>query len=143
MDRQEAIRKVRLLENVRAGRGFTQAEVDAARELSQRLMTQFSIRETPAAPAAPMRLKRIPSWDHWEQIASEFGLKLHRFGKRASIAIIEGKHVVSIKGETEEWTAQKASAGGWESAGGGSGPRALHSYMTANTARSYSFFRPR
>ncbi len=143
MNLQDAIRKVRLLENVREGRGFTQAEVDAARELSQRLMTQFSIRERPASAGSPIRLKRTPSWEHWEQVAGEFGLRLHRFGKRASIAIIEGKHVISIKGESEEWTAQQSSLGGWESVGGGSGPRTLQTYLAANVVRGYSFLRSR
>ena len=143
MNLQDAIRKVRLLENVRAGRGFTQAEIDAARELSQRLRTQFSIREGLGPTSSPIRLKRMPSWDHWEQVATEFGLRLHRFGKRASIAIIEGKHVISIKGEAEEWTAQKSSVGGWESVGAGSGPRSLHTYLAEHAVRNYSFLRSR
>jgi len=141
MNLQDAIRKVRLLENVKEGRGFTRAEVESALQLSKRLMAQFSIQES--SPAAPLRMKRRPSWDYWEQVAGQFGLRLHRFGKRASISIIEGKHVISIKGDDEEWSAQQASPGGWESVARDQGPRSLQAYLSEHVVRSYSFFKAR
>ena len=142
MNLQDAIRKVRLLENVKEGRGFTRAEAESARELSQRLIQQFSIKDIQAS-SSPLRLKRRPSWDYWEQAAAEFGLRLHRFGKRASIAIVEGRHVISIKGDNEEWTAQRASAGGWESVAHDQGFRSLRAYLSEHVVRSYSFLRAR
>ena len=141
MNLQDAIRKVRLLDNVKEGRGFTRAEADAASKLSQKLRAQFSITESPQPVTISVR--RRPSWDCWEQVAGEFSLRLHRFGKRASLTIIEGKHVISIKGDSEEWTAQQAALGGWESVANGSGPRALHAYLSEHVVRSYAFFRPR
>jgi hypothetical protein len=139
MNLQDAIRKVRLLGNVKEGRGFTRAEVHSARQLSQRLIEQFSIQ---SEPTVIVRSQRRPSWDSWEQVAGEFRLRLRRFGKRASISIIEGKHLVSIKGDDEEWTAQQVSAGGWETVSRGTGVRTLHAYLSEHV-RGYSFFRTR
>jgi hypothetical protein len=68
---------------------------------------------------------------------------MRRFGKRASITIVDGKHVISIKGENEEWTAQKTSSGGWENVAHGAGPRTLQTYLAEHVVRSYSFFKSR
>ena len=141
MNLQDAIRKVRLLENVKVGRGFTHAEAESAQQLSKRLMAQFSIQESPTA--VPLRMKRRPSWDFWEQVAGQFGLSLHRFGKRASISIVEGKHVISIKGDDEEWSAQQTSPGGWETVAHDRGAHSLQAYLSEHVVRSYSFFKAR
>jgi hypothetical protein len=136
MTLHDAIRKLRLLANVKQSRGFTVAEARAAAEMTRKLREEFKLNES------SIRLRPVceVSWDAWETLALEFGLVLRKFGKRASFSVVNGQHVVTIKGDTAEWLAQKVSNHQSTTIRKDVGVESLRHYLKSVVVREYALF---
>jgi hypothetical protein len=135
---EDALRKIGLLRKVKAENGALAAEVDNAARLTKALMERYAIKaeDIPAASAAPtFRM----TWVYWQDLLSQFGLQLRRFGHRGNAAIGNDR-IVYINLRTSQWWIEQRSNGGWQTNVRDWGVEALRKYLDER-ARGYSFFR--
>ena len=82
---EDALRKIRLLRRIVPENGASEFEADTANRLVQSLMERYSIGRADI-PTVPIQRNRM-TWVYWEQLLTEFGLGLDRFGGRASVVL--------------------------------------------------------
>jgi hypothetical protein len=135
MNYDDALRKIRLLRQVRPENGACEAEAENAANLVQSLMDRFAVLPDQTAQPRPPVFRM--SWVYWENLANEYGLIFKHFGKRGS-ARIGGDRQVLIRLETGEWRVERSVLGKEETVASGQGVEALRNYLSRNTSRIYS-----
>jgi hypothetical protein len=132
---EDAVRKIRLLWRVNMERGASKFEAETATRLVQTLMERFSIGKEDLQPVVTTRSRM--TWVYWEQLLAGFGIRLDRFGGRASASLGNDARVV-IQLSTGRWHVQQVSPGGWTTAAQDSGLESLRAYLAKYGPRSYS-----
>ncbi len=140
MTHQDALRKIGLLRRVKVESGATEAEVDNARRLAQRLIDRHRLETRDLAGGNRPREGR-QSWVYWEHVAEENRLTLNHFGTRGSIRLDGGRTLVLIELRSGSWQVQRASSGGYETVLRGQGLESFRSYISTNAGRTYTFAR--
>jgi hypothetical protein len=140
MNRDDAMRKVRLLKQVRPENGATEPEADNAQRLAKRLIDQHVL-ETSDWTSFKGKSETRRSWVYWEHIADEHRVTLSHFGTRGSIRLDDGKMLVLIELGSGEWQVQRASRAGYETVRRGRGLESFRDYMQLNAPRAYTFAR--
>jgi hypothetical protein len=138
MNSEDARRKLQLLRQVRPENGFSDAEAENAVHLSQLLVKRFSIRVEEVRPNTTRSFAM--SWVYWQHLADEYGLELHRFGGRGSLALPDRK-TAFIKLSTGEWWVQRTVAGGHERVARNWGVESLREHLSRNRTRAPSLLR--
>ena len=131
----DALRKIRLLRRLVPENGASEAEAETAARLVHSLMERYSIGREDLRPVAdpPNRL----TWIYWEQLLAEFGMRLDRFGGRASASLGSDSRIL-IRLAASQWQVEQASATGWKLKIRDFGLEALRAYLAENAPRSYS-----
>ncbi len=135
---EDALRKIRLLRRVVPQNGASECEANTAAHLVQTLMERYSIGKEDIHPVASPRSRM--TWVYWEQLLSEFGIALDRFGGRASASLGNGALII-IRLAAGQWHVQQASSEGWRIAARDSGLESLRAYLVTYGPRSYSLAR--
>jgi hypothetical protein len=132
---EDALRKIRLLRRIILANGAFEAEAETATRLAQVLMERHSISAENVRPLA------IPSarmtWVYWEQLLTEFGMRLVRFGRRASVRLRNGVLLI-IRLAANQWHVQQPSSDGWKIMARDFGVETLRAYLAKNGPRAYS-----
>jgi uncharacterized protein DUF2786 len=132
---EDALRKIRLLRRLVPENGASEFEAETASRLVQALMDRYSIGKADVQ-GVPSPRNRM-TWVYWEQMLTEFGIGLDRFGGRASVTLGSDARVV-IQLASGHWHLQQASPQGWKTAVRDSGLESLRAYLTKHGPRSYS-----
>jgi hypothetical protein len=128
---EDALRKIRLLRQVKPENGSSESESENAAALMER----FAVKPEESRPAnAP--LFRL-SWVYWDHLLAEFGLELEHFGKRGSARLSQDKKAV-IRLDTGEWRIQQTTPTGTEELVKDTGVESFQSYLAKNAPRMFS-----
>ena len=132
---EDALRKIRLLRRLVPENGASEAEAETASRLVHALMERYSIGREDLRPVAspPNRL----TWVYWEQLLAEFGLRLHRFGGRATASLGSDARIL-IRLGAGQWQIEQRSPTGWKLRTRDFGLEALRAYLAEHAPRSYS-----
>lgn len=103
MKYEDALRKIRLLRQVKPENGSSEAEAESAAALVRTLMERFAVKPEETRPANGPLFRM--SWVYWDHLLAEFGLELEHFGKRGSARIGQDKKAL-IRLDTGEWRIQ-------------------------------------
>lgn len=109
--------------------------------MTETLLREFAVEPEAVLPPAPTIHR--PSWVYWENLLSQYGLQLRRFGKRGSVTIASDRHMLLIRIDTGEWQAQKMGPGGWQVVAREVGLDSMRNYLAKNTPRAFTFFQAR
>ena len=131
---EDALRKIRLLRQVKAENGSSAAEAENATTLIRALMDRFAVKPEDARPAVDTRRM---SWVYWDHLAAEHGLQLGHFGKRGSLSINRDTQAV-IRLDTGDWRVQRGQNGSTQVVAQGQGVETFQSYLNKNAPRMYS-----
>jgi len=107
---EDALRKIRLLRRLVPENGASEFEAETASRLVQALMDRYSIGKADVH-GVPSPRNRM-TWVYWEQMLTEYGIGLDRFGGRASATLGSDARVV-IQLASGHWHLQQASPEGW------------------------------
>jgi hypothetical protein len=136
---EDALRKLRLMRQVRPENGSSLNEAKNATHLSQKLMAKFSIDEDEM-------IRRTASWssspstlEYWQNLLNEFGLKLRSFANRGTATIGDQQHLLVIKLDTGEWCVEQKSPQGWKETMRRIGLNSLREYLRNQMPRRYSY----
>jgi hypothetical protein len=132
---EDALRKIRLLRRVVPENGAFESEANTAAHLVQTMMERYSIGKEDIRPVASPRNRM--TWVYWEQLLADFGIRLDRFGGRASAPVGNDARIV-IQLSTGRWHVQQISPRGWKIAARNSGLESLRTYLAKHGPRSYS-----
>ena len=137
---EDALRKIRLLRQVKAENGASDAEADNAAQIMRSLMERYAVKPEAvrSSDSAPFR----GSWVYWDHLAEEYGLELRRFGKRGSVSIGRDTQAV-MRLDTGSWRVQRGSNGSTQVLAEGSGLEAFQTYLSKNAPRMFSLGRNR
>jgi Protein of unknown function (DUF2786) len=134
---EDALRKIRLLRQVKAENGASAAEADNAARMAKTLMERYTVKAesilTEQRPA--FRL----TWVYWQELFNEFGLQFSHFGQRGN-ATIGHDRTVYVKLGTGEWRVEQRSNGGSRISARDHGVESLRNYLKQH-ARGYSLLR--
>src|SRR5579864_2117621 len=83
---EDALRKIRLLRQVKAANGSSEAEAENATALIRTLMDRFAVKSDEVRPSNDPTVHRM-SWVYWDHTLEEHGLQLRYFGKRGNASI--------------------------------------------------------
>jgi hypothetical protein len=132
---EDALRKIRLLRQVKPENGSSDAEAESAASLVRTLMDRFAVEPEETRPANGPLFRM--SWVYWDHLLAEFGLELERFGKRGSARISQDKKAV-IRLDTGEWRIQRTTPTGIEELFRDNGVESFQSYLNKNAPRMFS-----
>ena len=132
---EDALRKIRLLRQVKPENGASDAEADNAAMLARTLMERFAVKSEDVRPNNGPLFRM--SWVYWEQLLAEYGLELRRFGKRGSAWIGRDKQVL-MRLDTGEWRVQRTTPGGTEDVAADTGVETFRTFLSKNAPRMYS-----
>ena len=90
MKLEDALRKIRLLRQVKAEHGASDAEAENASAIIRTLMERFAVKSEEVRPSNEMPFRRM-TWVYWDHLLEEHGLELRHFGKRGSVSIGSGE----------------------------------------------------
>lgn len=138
MRTEDALRKIGLLRKVKTENGALAAEAENAARLAKALMERYAIKTEDVRDATPRPAFRM-TWIYWEDLLSQFGIKLRHFGHRGN-ATIGNDRVVYINLRTSQWWIEHESSGGWQTSVRDWGVETLRKYLDEH-ARGYSLFR--
>jgi hypothetical protein len=137
LNREAALRKVSLLRRVISDRGATPAESESAARLAMKLTNGLALSEdeiirktNQANPGGS------PSWVYWEQVVSEFGLKMSHFGSRANLHL--GAVLIVIDFDRSRWTVKKQSPTGYREVINRTGLDSFREFLRQYAPRRYS-----
>lgn len=138
MNVEDALRKIRLLREIRTENGASVAEADIAARKVKALMERYTIKADKgrAAEAPAPQL----TWVYWQQLFEEFGIPFSYFGYRGSAALGPGR-IVYIQLNTGRWWVKQQSAGRPHTSARNRGVGSLRHYLKENATRSYSLQR--
>jgi Protein of unknown function (DUF2786) len=137
---EDALRKIRLLRQVKADNGASEAEAENASAIVRRLMDRFAVKTEQARSPNPAQFRM--SWVYWDHVLYEFGLELQHFGKRGSARISNDKQAV-IRLDSGEWRIERTTPEGVEVLAKDVGVEAFQAYLSKNAPRGYSLGNPR
>jgi hypothetical protein len=132
---EDALRKIRLLRQVKPENGSSEAEAESAAALVRTLMERFAVKPEETRPANGPLFRM--SWVYWDHLLAEFGLELEHFGKRGSARIGQDKKAL-IRLDTGEWRIQRTTLTGTEELFKDTGVESFQSYLNKNAPRMYS-----
>jgi hypothetical protein len=132
---EDALRKIRLLRQVKPENGSSESESENAAALVRTLMERFAVKPDEMRPASGP-LFRL-SWVYWDHLLAEFGLELEHFGKRGSARLSQDKKAV-IRLDTGEWRIQRTTPNGTEELVKDTGVESFQSYLDKNAPRMFS-----
>jgi hypothetical protein len=131
---EDALRKIRLLRQVKAENGSSEAEAESAAILIRALMDRFAVKPEEVRPATDF--KRM-SWVYWDHLAAEHGLELGHFGKRGNVSINRDTQAL-IRLDTGDWRVQRGQNGSTQVLAEGQGLETFQAYLSKNAPRMYS-----
>jgi hypothetical protein len=138
MSVDDALRKIRLLRQIRTENGASAAEADIAARKVKALMERYTIKadksRAPQAPAPQL------TWVYWQELFNEFGVQFSHFGYRGSATLGPGR-IVYIQLNTGRWWVKQRSAGSARTSARDRGVGSLRNYLKEHAARSYSLQR--
>lgn len=132
---EDALRKIRLLRQVRPENGASDAEAENASTLVRRLMNRFAVKSEDVRPVNGSLFHM--SWVYWDHLLAEFGLDLQHFGKRGS-ARISGDQQALIRLDTGEWRVQRTTPNGTEELVKDTGVETFQTYLNKIAPHMYS-----
>jgi hypothetical protein len=135
---EDALRKIRLLRQVRTENGALATEAENAVRLAKVLMDRYAIKaeDIPASSRTPdFRM----TWIYWQELLNEFGLQLHHFGRRGNADIGNDK-IIYIKLGTAQWWIEQRSGCDRHTSVRDRGVETLRKYLNEH-ARGYSLLR--
>lgn len=132
---EDALRKIRLLQQVKPENGSSEAESENAAALVRTLMDRFAVKPEEARPNSGPTFRM--SWVYWDHLLAEFGLELEHFGKRGSARLGQDKRAV-IRLDTGEWRIQRTTAVGTEELIRDTGVESFQIYLNKNAPRTFS-----
>jgi hypothetical protein len=74
---------------------------------------------------------QLQNWVHSQQLFSEFGIALRRFGKLGTASLSAGR-LVFIKLDSGAWRVRRISLGSWETVAADRDLATLRQYLTNN-----------
>jgi hypothetical protein len=137
----DALRRIRLLKMVKTENGFSENESETALRMTETLLREHAVEPEAVLPSPPPMHR--PSWVYWQNLLSEYGLNLRRFGKRGSATIASNQHVILIRVDTGEWQVQKMGPGGWQVVLRDVGLDSMRAYLSKNAPRAFTFYQAR
>jgi hypothetical protein len=135
LNREAALRKVRLLRRVIPERGATPGEFASATHLAKKLADDLALPEDEIIRRTHEPNSRR-SWVYWEQAASEFGLRMNHFGSRANLRV--GDALIVIDFERSQWTVRKSSPMGYREVMRKPGLDSFREFLQQHGPRRYS-----
>ncbi len=132
---EDALRKIRLLRQVKPENGSSEAESETAAALVHALMDRFAVKPEETRPTSGPIFRM--SWVYWDHLLAEFGLELEHFGKRGSARLSQDKKAV-IRLDTGEWRIQRTTPAGTEELVKDTGVESFQSYLNNNAPRMFS-----
>jgi hypothetical protein len=144
MDYQDVLRKIESLKRIKLEHGAYPGEVENAERLTRKLADRLSARAgkalkavtTVAAETASATMP--PTWYSWDDLLSELGFRLSRFGKRGNVSL-GPIGILHIKLETGYWRVEGRSSARSRVVSEGSGLESLRRYLISHGLRPYSF----
>ncbi len=133
---EDALRKIRLLRQVKAENGSSEAEAENAAILIRTLMERFAVKPEEVRPAGDDRFTRM-SWVYWDHLAAEHGLELGHFGKRGSVSINRDTQAL-IRLDTGDWRVLRGTNGATQVLAQGKGVETFQTYLSKNAPRTFS-----
>lgn len=133
---EDALRKIRLLRQVKAENGSSAAEAENAALLIRALMDRFAVKPEEVRPANDAAFGRM-SWVYWDHLAAEHGLELAHFGKRGSVSISRDTQAL-IRLDTGDWRVQRGQNDATEVLATGKGVETFQTYLSRNGPRMFS-----
>jgi hypothetical protein len=132
---EDALRKIRLLRQVKPENGSSDAEVENAAQIIRSLMERYTVKseDVRSYNDAPFR----GSWVYWDHLAEEYGLELRHFGKRGSVSIGRDMQAM-LRLDTGSWRVQRGNNGSTQVLAEGSGVETFQAYLSKNTPRMFS-----
>jgi hypothetical protein len=132
---EDALRKIRLLRQVKCENGSSDAEAENAAQIIRSLMERYAVKSEEVRPSnnEPFR----GSWVYWDHLAEEYGLELRRFGKRGSVSIGRDTQAV-LRLDTGSWRVQRGNNGSTQLLAEGTGVETFQSYLSKNAPRMFS-----
>jgi hypothetical protein len=132
---EDALRKIRLLRQVKAENGSSEAEAENAGEIIRALMDRFAVKSEDVRPSNPSAFRM--SWVYWDHMLEEHGLELRHFGKRGSASI--GRDMQALmRLDTGEWRVQSGHNGSTRVLAEGQGVETFQTYLNKNAPRMFS-----
>jgi len=144
MDYQDVLRKIESLKRIKLEHGAYPGEVENAERLTRKLADRLSARgkaglkAIPTVSAQTASTARPPTSHSWDDLLSELGFRLSRFGKRGNVSL-GPIGVLHIKLETGYWRVEGRSSARSRVVSEGSGLESLRRYLISNGLRPYSF----
>lgn len=132
---EDALRKIRLLRQVKPENGASDAEAENAAMLVRTLMERFAVKSEDVRPNNGPMFRM--SWVYWEQLLNEYGLELRRFGKRGSARIGRDQQVL-IRLDTGEWRVERTTPVGAEQVAADKSVETFRTFLSKNAPRMYS-----
>jgi hypothetical protein len=133
---EDALRKTRLLRQVKPQNGSSEAEAESATQIIRTLMDRFAVKPEDVRPITDMPPFRM-TWVYWDSFLAEYGLELRRFGKRGSVPI-SGDTQALIRLDTGLWRVQRGQNGSTQVVAEGKGVETFQVYLNKNAPRMYS-----
>lgn len=138
MTNEDALRKIRLLRQVKTENGASAAEAENAARIVKALMERYTIKARNSAPRRDPA--RQLTWVYWQELFNEFGLRFSHFGDRGSATI--GSDInIYVKLGTGEWWIEKRSGGVSHAGARDNGVESLRKYLKEHAPRGYSLFK--
>jgi hypothetical protein len=132
---EDALRKIRLLRQIKPENGSSDSESENAAALVRTLMERFEVKTEETRPANEPFFRM--SWVYWDHLLAEFGLELEHFGKRGSARISKDRQAL-IRLDTGEWRIQCTTAVGTEEVVKDTGVESFQNYLNKNAPRMFS-----
>ena len=130
MKLEDALRKIRLLRQVKAEHGASDAEAENASAIIRTLMERFAVKSEELRPSNEMPFRRM-SWVYWDHLLEEHGLELRHFGKRGSVSIGQDTQAL-MRLDTGEWRVQRGHNGSTQVLAVGQGVETFQSFLSKN-----------
>jgi hypothetical protein len=137
---EDALRKIRLLRQVKAENGSSNSEAESAAQIIRSLMERYAVKSEEVRPANGSMFRM--SWVYWDHLVEEYGLELRRFGKRGSVSIDRDMQAV-MRLDTGSWRVQRGNNGSTEVLAEGTGVETFQTYLSKNAPRMFSLGRNR
>lgn len=134
MNRDDALRKLRALNNLIADEGAFPAEVENAKALIRQIEERYAVDDPGSEQEPPL----VPDWPYWDSILREFGIEGRRFLKSAS-AVLDPTRIIIIRLDSGEWEVQRKTRSGYQMIARNHNPESLRAYLRQNTPRKYTF----
>lgn len=137
MNRDDALRKLRALNNLIADEGAFPAEIENAKSLIRQLEERYAVDDPGPEQEPPL----VPDWPYWDSILREFGIEGRRFLKSAS-ATLDSTRSIIIRLDTGEWKVQRKTRNGYQVIARNCNPESLRAYLQRSAPRKYTFAQP-